>query len=177
MIRWTAILIIMMIGIHSVWAYDSEQLREFTMLLNLTKQLLSDYRNYNNYKFETYIEEAAALYNLDPNLLKAIIKIESDYDPYAVSPAGAIGLMQLMPATAKTLKVQNPWDPRENIFAGARYYRMLLDRFHGDHFKALLAYHAGPDAVKKGRIPRASYKYAKRVLKTWKKYNKEGGIR
>nr|WP_279614539.1 lytic transglycosylase domain-containing protein [Thermosulfurimonas dismutans] len=143
------------------------------MLINT--KIVSNHKFVNyNYSIETYIEEAAYVYDLDPLLLKAIIKHESNFNPYAVSYKGAIGLMQLMPETIEFLKVRDPWDPRENIFAGARYYRMLLDRFNGDHYKALLAYHAGPEAVRKGRIPRESHKYATQVLMTWKKYRKGG---
>ncbi len=181
---WRMIIAILLLGtkIQSVWAYDSTELEKFQELVSFTKKLVNNritnihkFVNYN-YSIDTYIEEAAYVYDLDPLLLKAIIKHESNFNPYAVSYKGAMGLMQLMPETVKLLKVRDPWDPRENIFAGARYYRMLLDRFHGDHYKALLAYHAGPEAVKKGCIPRESRRYAQKVLRTWKKYQKQGGV-
>jgi hypothetical protein len=95
---------------------------------------------------EPYIQEAAKQYNLNPNLLRALIKQESGFQPGIVSPAGAIGYSQLMPETAKGLGV-NPWDPHENILGGAEYLRQQLDTFNGDIEKALAAYNAGPQAV------------------------------
>ena len=145
----------------------------FTELVSFVDLLLR--KNASNFCFEQYIKEASYMYDLDPLLLKAIIKHESNFNPYAVSYKGAMGLMQLMPETARLLKISDPWDPRENILAGARYYRILLDRFHGDHYKALLAYHAGPEAVKRGHIPRESFRYARKVLRTWRKYKRKGG--
>ncbi len=180
---WRMVIVLLIATkIQTGWAYDSTNLEKFQELLSFTKQLIDnritnihELVNYN-YSIDTYIKEAAYVYDLDPLLLKAIIKHESNFNPYAVSYKGAIGLMQLMPETVKLLKVRDPWDPRENIFGGARYYRMLLDSFHGDHYKALLAYHAGPEAVKKGCIPRKSHRYAQKVLRTWEKYQKQGGV-
>jgi hypothetical protein len=89
---------------------------------------------------------AATRYDLSPAFLDAVARAESGYDPNAVSPAGAIGVMQLMPATARDLGV-DPRDPAQNILGGAAYLRLLLDRFGGDIDKALAAYNAGPGAV------------------------------
>lgn len=97
---------------------------------------------------EPYIQEAAKKYNLNPNLLRALIKRESSFRQSAVSSAGAIGYSQLMPETAEGLGV-NPWDPHENILGGAAYLRQQLDNFDGDIRKALAAYNAGPNAVRK----------------------------
>jgi hypothetical protein len=97
---------------------------------------------------ENIILEVAKKYRIDPELIHAIIGTESDYDLKAVSPKGALGLMQLMPETARELGVKNPEDPRENIEGGVKYLRNLIDRF-GDIEKALAAYNSGPANVKK----------------------------
>lgn len=99
------------------------------------------------------IENAAERHKLDPLLVHSVIQVESAYNKYAVSPKGAMGMMQLMPATARSLGVRNPFDPRENIEAGVRYLKQLQDTF-GDLRYALAAYNAGPGAVSKfGNIP------------------------
>ena len=94
-----------------------------------------------------HIEEASQLYSLDPKLIQAVIHVESKYDPKALSPKGAQGLMQLMPGTARDLQVSDPFNPRENIEGGARYLRYLLDSFNQDLSLALAAYNAGPEKV------------------------------
>jgi len=96
---------------------------------------------------DSLLKEASALYNLPYPLLKAIVKAESNFNPKAVSPKGAMGLMQLMPETAKDMYVRDPFCPRENILGGAKYLRYLLDRFDGDLKLALAAYNAGPERV------------------------------
>lgn len=93
------------------------------------------------------IRSAAHRVGLDPRLVEAVIAVESDFDPWAVSRKGAMGLMQLMPATADRYAVQNPFDPVENIGGGTRYLRDLLHRFEGDLRSALAAYNAGETAV------------------------------
>jgi len=93
------------------------------------------------------IAEAADLYELDPNLIRAVIHAESAFNPFAVSRAGAQGLMQLMPDVAEELDVLDPFDPRQNIFGGARYLRALLDRNKGNIDRAVASYNAGPGAV------------------------------
>ncbi len=113
------------------------------------------------------INKAAAAYGLAPELLSAVVQAESGGNPEAVSPAGAQGLMQLMPGTAAGLGVSNPFDPEQNVMGGAQYLRMQLDRFGGDTRKALAAYNAGPAAVQRyqGVPPFAETQaYVNRVL-------------
>lgn len=99
------------------------------------------------------VEEAAQAHKVDPLLVHSMIKVESGYNPYAISPKGATGLMQLMPPTARELGVKNSFDPRQNIEAGVRYLRQLQDLYKDDRL-ALAAYNAGPGAVKKwGNVP------------------------
>jgi len=116
--------------------------------------------------YNAAIGEAAALYKLDPNLIRAIIRAESSFNPYAVSRAGAQGLMQLMPDVADELSVLDPFDPRQNIFGGARYLRQLLDRNDGNLDLAVASYNAGPAAVDRyNGIPpyRETRDYVKKV--------------
>ena len=103
---------------------------------------------------EAEIEAAARRNNLDPNLVRAVVRAESSYRPDAISSAGAMGLMQLMPATAASLGVVNPFDIRQNIDGGTRYLRRMLDLFDNDLELALAAYNAGQGNVRRhGGIP------------------------
>ncbi len=94
-----------------------------------------------------HIEEASQQFGVDPKLIQAVIHVESNFDPQAISPKGAQGLMQLMPQTARELQVFDPFSPRDNIVGGARYLRYLLDLFNQDVSLALAAYNAGPEKV------------------------------
>jgi len=118
-------------------------------------------------RYGKYIRAAAKRYSLDPELIRAIIKVESSYNPNAVSAKGAMGLMQLMPETAKEMNVTAPFKAEENIMGGSRYLRKLLDLFGGDLRLGLAAYNAGPSRVlKKGSIPKIpeTRNYVKKVL-------------
>ncbi len=124
--------------------------------------------------YDALINEAGERYGLDPALIKGVIREESPYfDPNAVSPKGAMGLMQLMPGTARLLGVSNAFDPRENVMGGAAYLRMLLDRYGGNVTLALAAYNAGPARVDVTRavpsIPE-TLGYVPRVLAYWRAY-------
>jgi soluble lytic murein transglycosylase-like protein len=113
------------------------------------------------------IRDAAVRFAVDPQLVRSVIHHESAFDIHAVSPKGAMGLMQLMPATARRLGVVCPFDPRENVLGGTRYLRRLRDRF-GSWPQALAAYHAGPTRVAEGRIPGETRRYVKRVVGSWR---------
>ena len=123
-------------------------------------------------RFNRFIQESAKQFRLDPELIKAVIKVESDFNPYAVSEKGAMGLMQLMPDTAKEMDVVSPFEPQENIRGGSRYIKKLIDLFDGDLRLVLAAYNAGPTRVMaQNRIPRIdeTEKYVKRVLREYGK--------
>lgn len=94
-----------------------------------------------------YINTVAAEHNVDPQLVKAVIKTESNFDSMAVSPKGALGLMQLMPGTARDMQVNDPLNPLENIHGGTKYLRQMLATFNGDLRLSLAAYNAGPGRV------------------------------
>jgi soluble lytic murein transglycosylase-like protein len=105
-------------------------------------------------RFDEWIREAATLYQIPEQLVRAVIKVESDYDPRAISVSGARGLMQLMPDTASRLEVHDIDDPRENIFGGVRFLRILANDFNGDLELTIAAYNAGGEAVMRfGGVP------------------------
>jgi len=121
-------------------------------------------------RYGKFIRSAAERFRLDPELIKAIIKVESSFDPYAVSEKGAMGLMQLMPETAKEMKVGAPFEAEENIMGGSRYLRKLLDLFDGDLQLGLAAYNAGPTRVMaSGTIPKISetQQYVEKVMREY----------
>ena len=124
--------------------------------------------------YHLQIHNIGVRYRVDPNLIRAVIRTESSFNRYALSSKGAQGLMQLMPGTAREMKVIDPFNPRQNIEGGTRYLRLLMDTFNGDLTLALAAYNAGPTRVKKvNRIPRIpeTVKYVKRVLGHYKGYS------
>jgi soluble lytic murein transglycosylase-like protein len=116
---------------------------------------------------ERAIRDASLRYGVDPELIRSVIRVESDFEPGAISSKGAMGLMQLMPATARHLGVACPFDPRENVLGGTRYLRRLRDRL-GSWPRALAAYHAGARRVESGRIPEVTRRYVRDVLRLWR---------
>jgi len=122
-------------------------------------------------QYDSIIETAALSSSVEANLLRAVIVVESGFNSRAVSKRGAVGLMQLMPATATRFGVSNPYDPRENVHAGAQYLKFLIDRFGQNIRLALAAYNAGEEAVDRngGQIPpfTETMAYVPRVLKIY----------
>ena len=115
---------------------------------------------------DSAIEQAAARQNVDPNLVRAVVKVESNFNPNAISRKGAIGLMQLMPSTARQLNVKNPFDPEQNIDAGVRHLKQLLESYGGDIKLTLAAYNAGAGAVARSAgVPRyaETQNYVRRI--------------
>jgi len=124
-------------------------------------------------QIDALVQQNASNWQVDPALLKAVIANESGFNANATSKVGAQGLMQLMPATAQSLGVQNAYDPAQNVAGGARYLKGLLDRFGGDARKAVAAYNAGPGAVEKyGDVPpyAETQNYVQNVLASFQKY-------
>ena len=123
--------------------------------------------------YDNMIREAAHRYQVDPRLIKSVIRAESNFNYLAVSRKGALGLMQLMPGTADDMRVLDPFDPRENIHGGTRYLRKMLGIFNGNIRMALAAYNAGPNRViRLGRVPqlKETVSYIKKVQYFYKEY-------
>ena len=169
----------------SVWIYESSDFSSAGANVNsdvdIVPQAAVDISEIQNNKiiikkpksFRRIVFTKSKKYEIEPSLIYALIKVESNWDSRALSRSGAKGLMQLMPSTAKEMNVKNPFDPEENIEGGIRYLRYLLDRFNGDVTFALAAYNAGPSKVRKFKgVPpiRETQRYVNRILSI---YNKE----
>ena len=138
----------------------------------------SDIIDYENeaHKLEPHIQDASQKYKVDPALIRAVIKVESNFNPQAISPSGALGLMQLMPETAEKMGVKDVFDPEQNIIGGTKYLKYLLTIFNEDLFLSLSAYNAGENIVKKYMtIPpyEQTKNFVKKVLKNFKKYKQK----
>ena len=123
-------------------------------------------RAFTQQDIDAAIDAAAARHNVDPSLVRSVVKVESNFNPNAVSRKGAMGLMQLMPSTARSLNVSNPFDPAQNVDAGVRHLRKLLDSYNGDVRLSLAAYNAGSGAVARSAgVPhfRETQNYVRRI--------------
>jgi hypothetical protein len=153
------------IGAHDSKPNDPHHYNYARLKINVKEEL-----------FHPIIIEACDKYSMDPALIKAIIMAESSYNPMAVSKKGARGLMQLMPATASALGVEDPFDPEHNINGGIKHLKKLMKQFKGNLRLTLAAYHAGSKSVRDYRgIPpfRTTQHYIKNVLKYYQKYQDE----
>lgn len=127
-------------------------------------------------RYDEHIRQAATLYQIPVELVRAVIQVESNYDPRALSPAGAQGLMQLMPFTAERMMVTDIMDPRQNIMGGTRYLRILANMFNGDIHLTVAGYNAGEGAViRYGGIPpyEETQHYVVKVLENYERYRQE----
>ncbi len=123
-------------------------------------------RAFTQEDIDAAIDEAAARHHVDPSLVRSVVKVESNFNPNAVSRKGAMGLMQLMPSTARSLNVSNPFDPQQNVDAGVRHLRKLLDSYGGNLRLSLAAYNAGSGAVARSAgVPhfRETQDYVRRI--------------
>lgn len=133
---------------------------------------ISGKTNYDELK--DVINECAEKYNIDQELIRAMIQVESGWNTDAVSNKGAQGLMQLMPRTAAMLGVEDPFDPVQNIEGGVRYISDLTDKYRGDIEKALAAYNAGPARVDAGNIPEVSKRYVRNIMSIYRRLREVG---
>ena len=127
--------------------------------------------------YDPYISEACTLYRIPPALARAVMAVESNFNPQALSNKGAQGLMQLMPQTANEMFVKNAFDPKQNIHGGVRYLRILANMFQGDMVQIVAAYNSGPEAVRRagGAVPNISetQDYVRKVLRLYYAYKND----
>ncbi len=130
-------------------------------------------------KYEPFIKASATRYRIPGHLVRAVMHAESNFDPLAVSPRGASGLMQLMPETAREMYVKDIFDAQQNIEGGARYLRVLANQYEGDMVKMLAAYNAGPDALKKFGGPppfEETQAYVRKVIQLYYQYKEQSKL-
>jgi len=157
-------------GVMHFTNVPTSSIKKFKVFL---REKPSAIQRYSSEKFDELISLASEIYGVSFPLLKAIIKAESDFDPFAVSKKGATGLMQIMPENFKPLGIRDPFDPWQNINAGARYFKQMFDRFKGKLTLSLAAYNAGPTAVDRYKtIPpyEETEEYVRRVMKYYYNY-------
>lgn len=161
-------------------AHADELMDQIKSLMTLIDKQSYQYPVKPDYQNSTYhhiIKKAADRYRLDPKLIQAIIHIESGSDPGAVSKKGAVGLMQLMPSTAREIGVTKPFDPYQNVMGGSYYYRKMLSLHNGNHRKALWSYNCGPGCVERDEVPRESKDYADRTLRMYRNLKRKETVK
>ncbi len=168
-------------GHADIYTYiDSDGVLHFTNVptssnykFYLSENPLKVSNKYSTSKYDHFISEASIKYGVSFPLLKALIKVESNFDPKAVSKAGAMGLMQIMPENFDALEITNPFNPRENILGGTLYLKQLMIRFKGKLPLVLAAYNAGPNRVARyKKIPpiKETENYVKKIMKSFYLY-------
>ena len=148
-------------NIYGLFPYPADE----TPMVSTIRQMPSETPSAASGDFDDIILEAAAAYDVDPDLIRGVVKAESDFDPRAQSPKGAMGLMQLMPQTAEELGVKDPYDPTANIMGGTRYLKRLIDRYQGDVSLALAAYNWGMGNLENhgDRLPSETRNYVRKI--------------
>ena len=152
---------------------DSAYEKEYGKKPEVSQRIPSSGNNLSHGDIDKLIDKYSEQNNLDPDFVKAVVKQESGFNPNAKSHCGAMGLMQLMPATAQGLGVTNAYDAEQNIYGGTKYLKGLMDRFDNNKELALAAYNAGPNAVKKyNGIPpyRETQNYVKNVMASYGRF-------
>ena len=154
---------------NGVWHFTNVKTDSRYRLFVPSRKSLKKYLN----EYRGIIQQASVQFDIDPHLIRAVIKAESGFDHQALSSKGAQGLMQLMPGTADDMEVQDPFDPEENIFGGVRYLSLLLKRFKNNKILAVAAYNAGPETVESyNGIPPfpETREFVKRVMQYYEAY-------
>jgi len=157
------------------WATSRPLIHKLSIRKSLPQQRLQ--RKTVAFSIEDHIQRASFEHRVDPLLIKAIIKTESNFNQFAVSSHGALGFMQLMPGTAKDLQVTDPFDAYQNISGGTKYIRTMLDNYRGNLQLSLAAYNAGPGRVSRfGKIPRIpeTVAYVRKVMYHYRAYQRGG---
>jgi len=160
------------------WATSGPLIHKLSIRKSLQRQ--SRQKQTASFGIEDHIRRASFEHRVDPLLIKAIIKTESNFNRFAVSAHGALGLMQLMPGTARDLQVTDPFDAYQNISGGARYIRTMLDNYRGDLELSLAAYNAGPGRVSRfGKLPHIpeTVAYVRKVMYHYRAYQRGSIVR